>query len=49
MTASYAFSLQLPKTKKTHNIAETLIKSCLEECPGVLLGESEALASRAMS
>ena len=40
MTASYAVSLQVVKTKKKlHNIAETLIKPCLEECAGILLGE----------
>ena len=40
MTASYGVSLQVANTKKTHNIAETLIKSCLEECAGILLDES---------
>ena len=40
MTESYAVSLKIAKTKKPHNIAEILIKPCLEECAGVLLGES---------
>jgi len=39
VTASYAISLQVAKTKKPHNIAETLITPCLVECAGILLGE----------
>jgi len=39
VTASYTVSLQVAKTKKPHNIAETLIKPCLVECAGILLGE----------
>jgi len=39
VTASYAISLQVAKTKKTHDIAEMLIKPCLVECTGILLGE----------
>jgi len=39
VTASYAVSLQVAKTKKTHNIAKTLINPCLVECAGILLGE----------
>jgi len=41
VTASYAIPLQVAKTKKPHNIAETLIKPCLVECAGILLGEGE--------
>ena len=40
VSASYAVSLQVAKAKKPHNIAETLIKPCLVECAGILLGES---------
>ena len=40
VTASYAVSLQVAKTKKPHNIAEILIKPCIEECAGILLGKS---------
>ena len=39
VTSSYAIPLHVAKTKKKHNIAETLIKPCLVECAGILLGE----------
>ena len=47
MTESYAVSLQVAKTKKPHNIAEILIKPCLEECAGVLLGKSAKIKKKA--
>ena len=40
ISASYAVFLQVAKAKKPNNIAETLIKPCLVECAGILLGES---------
>ena len=40
VSPSYAVSLQVAKVKKPHNIAETVIKPCLVECAGLLLGES---------
>ena len=40
MTTSCAVSLQVAKTKKPHNIAEALMKPCLEECADILLSES---------
>jgi len=41
VTASYVVSLRVTKTNKPHNIAETLMKPCLVECAGILLGEGE--------
>ena len=40
LTAPYETSLLVAKTKKAHNIDETLIKSYLVTCAGILLGES---------
>jgi len=41
VTVFYAVSFQVAKTKKPHNIPEMLIKPCLAECAGILLGEGE--------
>jgi len=41
VTAFYAVSFQVAKTKKPYNIHEMLIKPCLVACSGILLGEGE--------
>jgi len=49
VTASYAVSLRVVKTKKTHNIAETLMKPCLVKCAGILLGEGPKSKAKQVS
>ena len=39
LSTSYAV-FQVAMAKKPHNIAETLIKSCIVECASILLGKS---------
>ena len=49
VTASYEVSLQVVKTKKPHNIGETLIKPCLVACADILLGESAVAKMKQVS
>ena len=38
--ASYAVALRIVKSKKPHNIGETLVKPCLLECAKLVLGDT---------
>ena len=49
VTASDEVSLQVAKTKKPHNIGETLIKPCLVACADILLGESAVAKMKQVS
>ena len=47
--ASYAIALHVAKTKKSHNIGETLLKSCILESVKLVLGEKESQTTKQIS
>ena len=49
VNTSYAVFLQVAMAEKPHNIAETLIKPCLVQCTGILLGKSAKLKIKKVS
>ena len=38
--ASYAMALLIAKSKKPHNIGETMVKPCLLQCAKLVLGDT---------
>ena len=47
--ASYAIALHVAKTKKTHNIGETLLKPCILESVKLVLGEKASQTMKQIS
>ena len=47
--ASYAIALHVTKTKKPHNIGETLLKPCILESVKLVLGEKAAQTMKQIS
>ena len=47
--ASYAIALHVAKTKKPHNIGETLLKPCILESMKLVLGEKASQTMKQIS
>ena len=47
--ASYAIALHVAKTKKPHNIGETLLKPCILKCVKLVLGEKASQTMKRIS